>query len=99
MAATEGLSACNKEICTIKNVHKKCCIVDNHRAKFVFILLKCSRDVLDDRLKHREGHFFSTSLLQSQLDTFQEPLENEFDLIIDGTRTVSEIVDLITSVL
>jgi len=65
----------------------------------VFVLLKCSHDVLADRLQHRDGHFFNTSLLQSQLDIFQEHLENEFHLTIDGTRTVSEIVDLIVSVL
>ena len=76
-----------------------CCILDSRPAKFVFVLLKCSRKVLADRLQHREGHFFNSSLLQSQLDTFQEPLENDFDLIIDGTRTVNEIVDLIVSVL
>ena len=68
-------------------------------AKFVFVLLKCSHKVLTDRLRQRQGHFFNSALLQSQLDTFQEPLENEFDLIVDGTRTVDEIVDVIVSML
>ena len=72
---------------------------DSRAPRFVFVLLKCSQDVLTDRLQRRGGHFFDASLLQSQLDTFQEPLENEFDLITDGTRTVSEIVDIIISVL
>jgi len=76
-----------------------CCIVDSQPARFVFVLLKCSYEVLANRLQNREGHFFNSSLLQSQLDTLQEPLENEFDLIVDGTETVSEIVDLIVSLL
>jgi len=65
----------------------------------VFVLLKCSHEVLASRLQQREGHFFNSSLLQSQLDTLQEPFENEFDLIADATTTVSEIVDMISSLL
>jgi len=76
-----------------------CCVVESITARFVFVLLRCSQDVLTDRLQHRKGHFFNASLLQSQMDTFHEPLENEFDLITDGTRTVSEIVDLVISVI
>lgn len=65
----------------------------------MFVLLKCSREEAASRLRQRNGHFFNPSLLQSQLDTFQKPLENEFDLIVDGTRSISETVDLIMSIL
>lgn len=94
----QGMQDINTDV--LSATRNDCATATNSRpAKFVFVLLKCSRKVLADRLQHREGHFFNSSLLQSQLDTFQEPLENDFDLIIDGTRTVNEIVDLIVSVL
>lgn len=38
-----------------------------------FIYLQGSFDVLRSRLSARSGHFFNPSLLQSQLDTLEEP--------------------------
>lgn len=42
-----------------------------------FVYLKGTMDVLRERLGHRTGHFFDPSLLQSQLDTLEEPGEDE----------------------
>ncbi|WP_017777033.1 gluconokinase [Paraburkholderia kururiensis] len=42
-----------------------------------FVYLKGSMDTLRERLKTRTGHFFDPSLLQSQLDTLEEPGEDE----------------------
>jgi gluconokinase len=42
-----------------------------------FIYLKGSFEVLRERLGLRTGHFFDPSLLQSQLDTLEEPGEDE----------------------
>ncbi|MEI5999277.1 gluconokinase [Paraburkholderia bengalensis] len=42
-----------------------------------FVYLKGSREVLEERLKTRTGHFFDPSLLQSQLDTLEEPGDDE----------------------
>jgi gluconokinase len=42
-----------------------------------FVYLKGSIEVLRERLGHRTGHFFDPSLLQSQLDTLEEPGEDE----------------------
>ncbi|WP_323121462.1 gluconokinase [Burkholderia alba] len=42
-----------------------------------FVYLKGSFDVLRERLKTRTGHFFDPSLLQSQLDTLEEPGPDE----------------------
>ena len=39
----------------------------------VFVYLKGSYEVLHERLQSRTGHFFDPSLLQSQLDTLEEP--------------------------
>lgn len=42
-----------------------------------FVYLKGSMETLRERLKTRTGHFFDPSLLQSQLDTLEEPGEDE----------------------
>jgi gluconokinase len=42
-----------------------------------FVYLKGSREVLEQRLTTRTGHFFDPSLLQSQLDTLEEPGPDE----------------------
>ncbi|WP_250452237.1 gluconokinase [Caballeronia sp. ATUFL_M2_KS44] len=42
-----------------------------------FVYLQGTMDVLRERLGHRTGHFFDPSLLQSQLDTLEEPGEDE----------------------
>ena len=42
-----------------------------------FVYLKGSREVLEQRLTTRTGHFFDPSLLQSQLDTLEEPGADE----------------------
>jgi len=43
----------------------------------VFVYLKGSYEVLHERLATRTGHFFDPSLLQSQLDTLEEPDADE----------------------
>ncbi|AUT69522.1 gluconokinase [Paraburkholderia hospita] len=42
-----------------------------------FVYLKGSQEVLQERLQTRTGHFFDPSLLQSQLDTLEEPGDDE----------------------
>ncbi|CAB3683547.1 Thermoresistant gluconokinase [Paraburkholderia phenoliruptrix] len=42
-----------------------------------FVYRKGSREVLQERLTTRTGHFFDPSLLQSQLDTLEEPSADE----------------------
>lgn len=43
------------------------------RAGVVFVYLKGGRDVLEQRLAQRRGHFFDPRLLTSQLATLEEP--------------------------
>ena len=53
-------------------------------------------DVLEARLKTRKGHFFPASLLQSQLDSLEEPDESEA-MIIDAARTPDAILDILAA--
>jgi gluconokinase len=40
------------------------------------VYLKASQAVLQERMERRHGHFMPSSLLQSQLDTLEEPTED-----------------------
>ena len=60
----------------------------DHRCKLIY--LRGSRDMLAERLAGRSGHFFNPDLLQSQLDTLEEPGDA---VIIDIARPLPEIVD------
>jgi gluconokinase len=57
-----------------------------------FVYLKGSREVLQERLQTRTGHFFDPSLLQSQLDTLEEPAADEA-ITVSIELSPEEIVD------
>jgi gluconokinase len=57
-----------------------------------FVYLQGSREVLSERLGHRTGHFFDPSLLQSQLDTLEEPGDDEA-VTVSIDLTPEQIVD------
>src|SRR5579859_3916318 len=60
------------------------------------VYLRGSRELLAERLAGRQGHFFSPDLLQSQLDTLEEP---EDALIIDIAQPLSIIIESVVSTL
>ncbi|MDH6150166.1 MULTISPECIES: gluconokinase [Paraburkholderia] len=57
-----------------------------------FVYLKGSREVLAERLGHRTGHFFDPSLLESQIDTLEEPGDDEA-ITVSIDLTPEQIVD------
>ena len=59
-----------------------------------FVFLHAPRAVLAERLAQRRGHFFPTSLLDSQLTDLEPPGENEPapTLQVDATRPVDALV-------
>jgi gluconokinase len=57
-----------------------------------FVYLKGSRELLEERLTTRTGHFFDPSLLQSQLDTLEEPGPDEA-ITVNIELSPEEIVD------
>ncbi|KAF2781084.1 thermoresistant glucokinase family carbohydrate kinase [Streptomyces sp. KO7888] len=57
----------------------------------VFVHLTGSRELIEDRMSHREGHFMPTALLDSQFATLQ-PLEpDETGVAVDVAGTPEEI--------
>ncbi|CAD6571998.1 MAG: hypothetical protein CYPHOPRED_004684 [Cyphobasidiales sp. Tagirdzhanova-0007] len=57
-----------------------------------FVYLKGSRELLTERMKNRKGHFMATKMLDSQLETLEEPSEKEehtegvFEVSIDASE-------------
>lgn len=59
------------------------------RGECKLVYLQGSREILAERLAGRQGHFFDPALLQSQLDTLEEPADAA---IVDIAQPLSDIV-------
>jgi gluconate kinase len=57
------------------------------------IYLRGSLNLIAKRLAGRHGHFMPPSLLQSQLDTLEEPGTEENPLIVDIAGPAAQIAD------
>lgn len=57
-----------------------------------FVFLRGSRDVIENRLGQRKGHFMPVSLLESQLATLEEPSAAEDVWITDINESPDKIV-------
>ncbi|MFF9048255.1 gluconokinase [Streptomyces parvulus] len=65
----------------------------------VFVHLTGSRELIEDRMAHRQGHFMPTALLDSQFATLQ-PLEaDEAGVAVDVAGTPEEITERAASAL
>jgi gluconokinase len=61
-------------------------------SEVVLIYLQAEAELIEDRLKHRTGHFMNPALIHSQFETLEEP---EPALQIDARSTPEEIVGTI----
>ena len=52
-----------------------------------FVWLDPSRNLLEDHLAHRKGHYMSPTLLDSQLATLERPVHSPDIFRLDGTET------------
>jgi len=59
----------------------------------IFVYLRGTSDLIAERLDSRDGHFMTTELLASQVDTLEEP---QHALTIDIDHDVATIVRMIT---
>lgn len=67
-------------------------IVRRAKRPVAFLFLEGSRDLLTERMKHRDGHFMPTSLLDSQLETLERPGPDELSIRVSIDQTPDEIV-------
>jgi gluconokinase len=58
----------------------------------IFVYLKATIPLIQERLKRRVGHFMNPNLIQSQFDILEEPKEA---LQIDAGLTPAEIIEVI----
>lgn len=59
----------------------------------VFVHLTGSRELIEDRMAHRQGHFMPTALLDSQFATLQPLQPDETGIPVDVAGTPEEITE------
>jgi gluconokinase len=76
--------------CSALKRHYRDFLVDGRQSVRV-LYLKAAEEVLEERVAHRPGHFMPASLLDSQLNTLEEPQPEEHPLIVrvDGGKAES----------
>lgn len=68
--------------------------------KTVFVTLQGTQDVLKQRIMERKGHYMGIEMVDSQLESLEEPGVEETDVVpVDGTREKSEVFEEVLSVL
>jgi gluconokinase len=84
----DGVVACS----ALKQSYRDEIIVDPKSVKVVY--LKGSKELVAERLRNRAGHFMNPDLLQSQIDTLEEPRDA---IVVDISGTPEAIVSEIRS--
>ena len=72
-----GIITCS----ALKRSYRRIIIGDRPEVRLVY--LRGGRDLIAEHLAGRQGHFMPASLLQSQIDTLEEPNPSEDPLIVD----------------
>ncbi len=86
-----GVVACS----ALKRAYRRAIVGDNPDIRLVY--LKGSREPLLRRMAARHGHFMPVSLLDSQLETLEEPTPEENPIIVSIERGPEEIVQEIVA--
>lgn len=82
----DGVVACS----ALKQSYRDELVVDPNSVKIVY--LKGSTQAIAERLRNRAGHFMNPDLLQSQLDTLEEPRDA---IVVDVSAAPEAIVNTI----
>jgi carbohydrate kinase (thermoresistant glucokinase family) len=92
-AKQPGIITCS----ALKRSYRRTIIGDRPEVRLVY--LRGSRDVMAEHLAKRTGHFMPASLLQSQIDTLEEPGPDEDPITIDvgppAGRIAEDIIRLL----
>jgi ribose 5-phosphate isomerase A len=80
-----GIITCS----ALKRSYREVVIGDRREVRLVY--LRGGRDLVAEHLAGRSGHFMPNSLLQSQIDTLEEPGPEEGPLIVDLGGSVGEV--------
>jgi len=80
-----GIITCS----ALKRAYRRIVIGDRPEARLVY--LRGGYDLIAKRMAGRDGHFMPASLLQSQMDTLEQPSAEEGPLTVDIDRPAGEI--------
>jgi ribose 5-phosphate isomerase A len=84
-----GLITCS----ALKRSYRRIVVGDRPEVRLVY--LRGSQEVMADHLAKRSGHFMPATLLQSQIDTLEEPGPDEDPLIVDVGPPAGEVAEQI----
>ena len=88
-----GIITCS----ALKRSYRQIIIGDRPEVRLIYL---CgSRDLIAQRLVGRSGHFMPASLLQSQIDTLEEPNPDEDPLTLDVEAPAGQIAEKIIRLL
>jgi ribose 5-phosphate isomerase A len=93
VAKRPGIITCS----ALKRAYRQVIIGDRPEVRLVY--LRAGRDLVRQHLTGRHGHFFPAALLQSQIDTLEEPDPGEDALTIDAEGSTGRITEEIIRLL
>jgi ribose 5-phosphate isomerase A len=88
-----GIITCS----ALKRAYRRIIVGDRPEVRLVY--LRGGRDLIAKYLAGRAGHFMPPSLLQSQIDTLEEPGPDEDPLTVDIGRPAGQVADEIIHLL
>ncbi len=88
-----GIISCS----ALKRSYRQIIIGDRPEVRLVY--LRGGRDLIAEHLAGRHGHFMPASLLQSQIDTLEEPDPGEDPLIVDVGPPAGQVAEEIIRLL
>ena len=88
-----GIITCS----ALKRSYRQVMIGDRREVRLVY--LRGGRDVIAEHLAGRHGHFMPAGLLQSQIDTLEEPTPDEDPLTVDVGPPAGQVADEIIRLL
>jgi carbohydrate kinase (thermoresistant glucokinase family) len=74
-------------------------VLDRRGSGVFFVYLAGERATLEERMKARTGHFMPSSMLDSQLQTLEEPQRDEPSVRVPIEQSTEEIVDEVIAAL
>ena len=74
-------------------------IIIGDRPEVRLVYLRSGRDLIAEHLAGRHGHFMPAALLQSQIDTLEEPDPSEDPLTVDAGAPAAHVADEIIRLL
>lgn len=91
-AALAGREGAVGSCSALKRVYREAIAKAAHRPVY-FIYLSGTRELLQERINARQGHFMPPSLLNSQLKTLEPPVADELALNLDIAEPVEVLAE------